>query len=373
MDKLKLVEYFGKVKTTRDYNGYIHSVGRTLTIVILGSLCKLKDLTEIHQWAKDEKTRAFLEEHFAIFTIPSYNWFVLLMRIIKPESLNELFITWTKTLLPEFLDGLTVSFDGKTICSTGNMDEYDKPLHILSAYLAEFGLTMGQQTVDEKSNEIPAMRELLKLVDVRGCMVVADALHCQSETAEAIINAGGDYLLNVKGNQETLEQDIKDFVNDDKLKAEMEAAFTREQNGGRIEFRQAFVSHDVSWMAEHLENWQGLACFGAINRRFTIGENTTNEWHFYISSRKLSPADMLKYARNEWGIESMHWLLDVHFSEDSCRVRDDNANQNLNIIRKVVLNYARNYKNTTKSKLPLSRIMFACLLNPNKILEIINW
>ena len=373
MEKLQIIEYFGKVKTIQEYNGYIHSVGRTLAIVILGSLCKLSDLVEIHQWASEPKTKEFLEEHFAISTIPTYNWLVSLMRIIKPESLNEMFTKWTRTLLPEFLDNLTISFDGKTICSTGNMQEYDKPLHILSGYLVELGLTVGQQTVDEKSNEIPAMRELLKLIDVRGSMVVADALHCQTETAESIINCGGDYLLNVKGNQETLEKDIKDFVNDDELRAGMKTAYTHEQNGGRIEFRRAFISGDVSWMGEHIANRLGLASFGAINRRFTIGEETSDEWHFYISSRKLSPEELLKYARNEWGIESMHWLLDVHFSEDSCRVRDDNANQNLNIIRKTALNYVRNYKNITKSKLPLSRLMFACLLDCYKILKIINW
>ena len=368
-----MVRYFNKVKTTREYSGYIHSVGRTLTIVILGSLCKLNDLVEIHQWASDPKVKGFLAEQFAIFTIPTYNWLVSLMRIINPESLNEIFIKWTKTLLPEFLDDLTISFDGKTICSTGNMQEYERPLHILSAYLVEHGLTVGQQTVDEKSNEIPAMRELINLVDVRGCMVVADALHCQVETAESIINNGGDYLLNVKGNQPTLEQDINDFVQDDELRATMETTHTHEKNGGRIEYRQAFTSDDISWMSEHRINWLKLGSFGAINRRFNVNGETSDEWHYYISSRQLSPEDLLKYARNEWGIESMHWLLDVHFSEDSCRVRDDNANQNLNIVRKIALNTLRNYKNRTKSKTPLSRLMFACLLDCNKICEIINW
>ena len=180
-------------------------------------------------------------------------------------------------------------------------------------------------------------------------------------------------MLNAKGNQETLMNDIKDYVQDKELRDEMASASTREQNGGRIESRTAFVSGDVGWMAEHLEKWKKLLCFGAICRRFTIGENTTEEWHYYISSRKLTPEELLKYARNEWAIESMHWLLDIHFDEDSCKVRDFNANQNLNIIRKVALNYVRNYKNESKSKLPLSRLMFACLLDSEEILKFINW
>ena len=163
-------------------------------------------------------------------------------------------------MLPKFLDGLTIAFDGKPICSTGKMSNYDKPLHILSAYLCESGLTIGQKTVDEKSNEIPAMRELIKLMDIRGSMVVADALHCQTETAAVII-----------------------------------------ENGGRIEKRTAFVSDDISWMEEHLPKWQGLSCFGAINRCFSINGKTSNEWHYYISSRKLTAEELLKYARNGRG------------------------------------------------------------------------
>ena len=220
---------------------------------------------------------------------------------------------------------------------------------------------------------IPAMRELLELIDIHGCMVVVDVLHCQTETAQAIINGVWDYLLNAKGNQETLEDDIKEYVQNDALRVEMDSTTTREKNGGRIEFREAFVCHDVSWMEGRLGKWLGLSCFGAINRRFTVGENTSDEWHYYISSRELTPEELLKYARNEWVIESMHWLLDVHFGEDFCRVWDENVNQNLNIIREVALNYIRNYKNESETKLPFSRLMFACLLknSGNRMLGII--
>jgi predicted transposase YbfD/YdcC len=373
MDKLDLIGHFGKVETTREHNGYKHNVGRALAIVILGSVCGLTDIAEIHQWANNGRTRDFLGKHFAIFTIPSRHWFEVLLSIIKPESLNHYFSQWVITLLPEVLKDLTISFDGKTVCSTGQMREYDKPLHILSAHLAEFGLTLGQRTVDEKSNEIPAMRELLKLINVHGCMVVADALHCQTETAEAIISAGADYLLNAKGNQQTLMQDIEDYVQDEELRTTMKSIVTREKNGGRLEVRRSFVSYDISWMGEHLENWPSLASFGAINRCVTVAGKTTNEWHYYISSRKLTPEELLKYARNEWSVETMHWLLDMHFGEDFCKIRDVNLNQSMNVIRKVALNYVRNYKNNTKSKKPLSRLMFACLLECEMLLEIINW
>ena len=373
MEKLNMVGHFNAVKTTEEYSGYNHSVGRTLTIAILGTLCGLTDLSKIHQWAKSRHVQTFLEHNFAIFTIPSYSWLCALMSIISPTSLNELFTNWTMTLLPDFLDGLTISFDGKTIRSTGKMGEYDKPLHILSAHLAELGLTISQKTVGEKSNEIPAMQELLNLIDIRGCMVVADALNCQTKTAEAIIKNGGDYLLNAKGNQEILMEDIEDYVQDEELRATMESAQTREMNGGRIELRRAFVSSDINWMDIHLDNWLGLACFGAINRRFTINDTTSNEWHYYISSRKLSPEELLKYARNEWSVESMHWLLDVHFEEDSCKLRSSNSNENMNMIRKIALNYLRSYKNNHNSKVPFSKLMLSCLCDCEEIVKFVNW
>jgi predicted transposase YbfD/YdcC len=373
MDSLQMYRYFGSVKTTREHNGYIHSVGRALTIVILGTLCGLTSIEEIHQWAKSQVARTFLSEHFGILSIPSSVWLKELLSIVDPKSLNHLFTLWTRKQLPAFLDGLTIAFDGKTMRSTGNMGEYDKPLHVLSAYLADYGLTLSQQTVDEKSNEIPAMRELLGLIDVRGCMVVADALHCQTDTAATILHNGADYLLNVKGNQATLENDIEGYVQDEILRSNMATETTKEKNGGRIEVRQAFVCHDVSWMGEHLSKWLGLTCFGAINRQFTSNRKTTNEWHYYISSRVLTPGQLLQFARNEWSIESMHWLLDVQLGEDSCRIRDINSNQNMNIIRKLALNHLRSFKNSSGSKLPFSRLMFACLLDCNFICEIMNW
>ena len=372
MDKLKIVEYFKDVETTEEHNGYIYSVGRALTIVIIGSLCGLQTVNKIHQWAKSPQVSDFLRENFAIYTIPCYFWLLRLLKLIKPESLNERFSMWTTTLLPEILADLTISFDGKSIRSTGKMSEYDNPIHILSAHLAELGLTVGQKTVDVKSNEIPAMRELLKLIDIKGSMVVADALHCQTETAKEIIDSNGDYLLSVKGNQETLKQDIEDYVQDPELRANMDTKTTREKNGGRMERRTAFITNDIDWL-DSKKNWANMASFGAINNHFTDKDgNSTNEWHYFISSRVLSAEELLKYARNEWSIESMHWLLDVHFCEDACRVRDDNINQNLNIVRKTALNSIRNYKNKTNSKLPLSKIMFACLLDCQFILSVLN-
>ena len=287
--------------------------------------------------------------------------------MIKPSSLNKCLVNWVQSLLPDGVSGLTLSFDGKTVRSTGKMEKYEKPLHIISAHIAELGITLAGQRVEDKTNEIPAMREMIELLNVEGCMIVADAMHCQKETAGTITKNKADYLLSVKDNQPTLKADIEEYVQDDSLRKDMDTIATLEQNRGRIERRTSFVCHDTDWLKE----WAGLSCIGAIHTQFTCKGKTTSEWHYYISSRKLSALELLSHARKEWSVESMHWLLDVHFGEDFCRVEDENTQQSLNAIRKIALNSVKLYKQGAKSKLPLSKIMFECLMDCEKILELL--
>ena len=370
MEKIyKLPEYFEEVETTEEHKGYFCSVKETLAIVILGSFCGLKNVKQIHQWASNEGIAKFLLEHFKIRKIPCYFWITCLLKLVKPKSLNQCFINWVQSMLPETLEGYTVSIDGKTVRSTGHMSKYDSPLHIVSAHIAELGITFGQETVYDKSNEIPAVRELINLLNLKGCMVVADALNCQKETAQAIISAEADYLLNVKDNHENLKEDIEDYVKDIELRKTMDKETSSEKNRGRIERRTAYVTDDIDWLFDK-EEWANLACIGAINTRFTTSNGTTDEWHYYISSRKLTASELLKHARLEWSVESMHWLLDVHFDEDFCRVEDKEVQQVLNMVRKIVLNSLKIYKGENSIIRPLSNIMLVCLINPDFLLAL---
>jgi len=203
MDKtFKITEYFSQVGVVKEHSGYFCSVGEALTVVILGSLCGLRNTSQISQWSKDKHVSEFLAKHFGILRVPCYYWLLCLLRIIEPKSLNECLMRWTQSFLPSGVKSLTLSFDGKTIRSTGKMDKFDKPLHIVSAHIAELGITFASHKTDDESNEIPAMRELIELIavmDIEGCIVVADAIHCQKETAATIIKAKADYILNVKG------------------------------------------------------------------------------------------------------------------------------------------------------------------------------
>jgi len=369
-EKPRIQEYFTGVETVKEHNGYFCSVGEALTVVLLGTLCGLKNVCQINQWSEHEKVKGFLSECFGISRIPCYYWMLCLLKLIEPQSLNRCLAKWAQSLIPAGMEGKTLSFDGKTVRSTGKMDKYESPLHIISAHIAELGITIAGQKVDGKSNEIPAVRELISALDVAGCIIVADAMHCQRETASLIAEKNADYLLNVKDNQPMLKKDLEDYAQDENLRKTMDTFKTTEKNGGRIEIRSGFVTHDIDWFADK-DEWKNISCIGAINRQCTYKGKTTDEWHYYISSRKLTAPELLKHARLEWSVESMHWLLDVHFGEDFCRIEDENVQQVLNVIRKIALNCVKTYKSKSGSKLPLSRIMFSCLLDCEKLIPVL--
>lgn len=369
MEKNTLQDYFNEVEIKQSHDGYYYKVWDAIIVTILGSICGLKSLKQIHQWWENDRVSEFLKENFAIERLPSYYWFTCLLKLVKPESLSRCFTAWVQSLIPKDKGRPTISLDGKTVRSTTRKKNYSSPLHIVSAQLGELGLTMGQRSVDGKSNEIPAVQALLQELEISGCMIVADALNCQKETARIIVKGGADYLLSVKDNQPSLKHDLEDYVQDPDLQKTMETETVQEKSRERMETRTAYVSPDVSWIPDR-NGWANMACFGAIHTQFTTVETRTSEWHYYISSRPLTAKELLHHARMEWSVETMHWLLDVHFCEDFCRVDNQNVQQNLNILRKCAINLIKQFKVTTSSKRPISNIMFDCLLDPHTILNV---
>ena len=370
MENKGIIDYFEGIETEKEYNGYFCKVSEAVSIAVLGSLCGLKNVRQIHQWAKSDRVSGLLKEKFGIEHIPCYYWLLVLLKMIKPETLNRCMIKWAEQYIPEDRSGLTVAIDGKSICSTTVMKNISNPLHIISAQISELGITLASKTTDEKSNEIPAVQELIRELDIAGCMVVADAMHCQQETAEEIIHGKGDYLLSVKGNQPTLEKEIADYVNDNQLREGMQSKKTVEKNRDRMESRTAYISSDIAWLFGR-EKWANLACIGAIKTECRKNGKETCEWHYYISSRMLSPSELLHHARMEWAVETMHWFLDVHFGEDYCRIENKTIQQNFNMLRKFSLNLIKLYKQRSCSKRPLSNIMFDCLLNPSNLCSVL--
>lgn len=370
MGKEKIVEYFEEVETSREYNGYFCSIPEAISIVVLGSICGLRNISQIHQWAESDSVSGFLKEKFGIEHIPCYYWLLSLLKLIKPESLNKCLVKWAEAMLPEERRCLTVSLDGKTVRSTCKMESYDSPLPIISAQVSEWGITFATKSVEGKSNEIPAVQQLISELDIQGCIVTADVLNCQRETVEAIVRGKGDYLPDAKGNQPVLEEEIREYVQDESLRKTMDCTSTTEKSRDRAETRTAYTTGDISWLFGR-EKWKNLCCIGAIKAEFERKGVKTEEWYFYISSRNLSALELLHRARMEWAVESMHWLLDVHYSEDFCRIVNRTIQQNLNLLRKFALSLIKQFKAVFNSKRPLSQIMFNCLLNPSAICNIL--
>jgi predicted transposase YbfD/YdcC len=198
---------------------------------------------------------------------------------------------------------------------------------------------------------------------------VTDALHCQKKTAKEILAAGADYVFSVKKNQKELYRDVSemiDFKLTDKyeqLNAPLEKATKTEKGHGRIDKRTAFVTHEAEWLAQ-FGKWHGVQMIGAVV--------TDKETRYYISSRKLSPMELLVITRNEWTVESMHWQLDVIFNEDRTTLHEANAQKTLNILRKTVLNVVRTYRDRFEPKRNMVDIMRNCLFDTDILLDVLH-
>ncbi len=364
----RLQEKMIEVEKECEHNGYYYKISDALTIMICGMLCNLQNISDIYEWAKSEPAKQFLLEEFNMHKIPSRAQFYNLIGCINPQKFNILFIEWVEEIIKNDNKDRTIAIDGKTICSTDQRSENGQPLHILSAIVSESKLVLGSLPCETKISEPEIFRELINILDISGAMVVADALHCKKKSAEKVIEEKGDYLFVVKDNEPTLREDIEFYVQNE----ELERCTQKELNGGRIEKRTAYTTTDIDWL-EGKEKWKNLSTIGAIHTEFTKNGETSNEWHYYISSRKLTPKELLKHARLEWAVESMHWLLDVHFLEDKTKVWDMNVQQNLNIMRKIALNLAREYKNRFEPKKAISGILKCNLFDVNNLAKFIRY
>ena len=363
-----IMEEFEKIKSTVEYEGYYYKISEIIKILILGLLCTQKTMKEIQGWAMSKRISVMLSDKFGIKKIPSYPHFTVLVGMIDSEELNKIFVEFFRKLV-ETVVGKTIAIDGKTVCSTANMGKYESPLHIASAFVVENGITIGQLAAEGKGKEIPCVQELIRLLDITGATVVTDALHCQKKTAKEILSAGADYVFSVKKNQKELYNDVAemiDFKLTDKyeqLNSPLEKVTKTEKGHGRIDKRTALVTYEVEWL-QKFGKWHGIQSLGAIV--------TESETRYYISSRKLSPFELLSITRNEWAVESMHWQLDVIFNEDRTTLHEENAQKTLNILRKTVLNVVRAYRDRFEPKLNMVDIMRNCLFDDDFLLLVLN-
>lgn len=342
------------IESESDHNGYFYNISDVLVLIISGMLCGIQKVDDIYDWVESKPTQKFISEQFGINKIPCRAQMYNILRCVDAEKFKLSFIRWMQSILGNTVSGKTVAIDGKTICGTEKLTKDGSILNIVSAYVSELKMTIGSHACTSKPGERAAFREILELIDLNGAMVVADALHCTQETVKTIIEAKADYLLAVKDNVPSLKAGIKELLREDSVPSHT----TIEKNGGRLEKRTSYACNETDGLKKGRSVWENLSCVGAINRVFEKNGKTTNEWHYYISSKKLTPEQLLYHARMEWGVESMHWLLDVHFAEDKIRVWDMNVQKILNITRKIALNLIRIFKSANhKDSLPLNSVM----------------
>jgi predicted transposase YbfD/YdcC len=303
-----------------------------IVIAFCAIICRAEDYEDIEEFGKAR--REWLEGFLELPNgIPDKDTFRRVFERLNPTEVSECLYGWLEN---RDAKGKTVNFDGKTICGSKNANH--KAYHVVSAWVSENQITLGEIMVDEKSNEITAIPKLLDLVDVSGATVTIDAMGCQTDIAKKIIEKEADYCFGLKGNQTKLHQDVKLYF--DNLPAE-QRAITREKDHGRIEKREYFLETDISWLFQKTE-WAGLNAIGAVKSTVCEKETTRVETRYFITSL----TDVNKFAdavRKHWSIENqLHWRLDVTFGEDDSRVRKDNAPLNWNIMRKTALPLLRN-------------------------------
>lgn len=341
------------------YGNIRHKLEDIIIIGLCTVICGGEDFADMEEFGKSRK------EYLAKFLelpngIPDSDTFRRVFEKIDPTELSSCLTNWISV---EREKRSIVAIDGKTICGSGNTQH--KAYHVISAFVAENQITLGELKVEEKANEITAVPELLNLIDVEGSIVTADAMSCQKKIVEKIIDKKADYTIGLKLNQPALYQDTEDYFNE--FAEELPSKVTHDKAHGRIEKREYRILTDISWLEQKYE-WCGLKALGMVKSTVT-DKDETHEFTRYFITSLTNLEEFSDSVRKHWSIENqLHWCLDVIFREDASRARKDNSPLNMNILRKTALNLVSQaqYKRISKK-----RLMFRAALEPELFLSIL--
>lgn len=320
-----------------------HKLIDILVIGICTVICGGDDYPSMEEFGKAKKGwfRTFLELPNGI---PSHDTFWRVFSALDPEQFQHCFLNWMNAV-SSMTGGEIIALDGKQLRRSHDKEDGKAAIHMVSAWATTNRLVLGQVKVDEKSNEITAIPELLRRLDINGCLITVDAMGCQVDIAELIIEQGGDYLFALKGNQSNLHEDVVLLFDD--LEESDYTAYTYshdktvDKDHGRIEVRQCWTISDPQLICclRGADRFRNLQTVVRVRAERYVNDDHSVEDRYFIGSATTQASEALRATRTHWQVEnSLHWILDIAFREDECRIRKGNGAQNFAILRHIALN-----------------------------------
>lgn len=352
-----ITEHFSVLEDPRNDNKR-HQLLDIVIIAICAAICGANSWTEVELFghAKQDWFKRFLELPHGI---PSHDTFGRVFALLDAEQFQTCFVEWIQAV-EKLSQGQIVALDGKKLRRSHDRTLGKEAIYMVSAWASENRLVLGQRKVDDESNEITAIPQLLDMLEVSGCIVTTDAIGCQTKIAEKIIEKQADYVLVVKENQGRLYETIQElFDNPDEMRwVDYDYHKMVDKDHGRIEIRQCWTTSDPEYLRyiASLADWKGLQSIAVIQAKRRIGQEKTVKRRYFISSLESNAKLLLHAARTYWEIENkVHWVLDVAFREDDCRVRKGNGAQNFAVLRHIALNLLRR-EDTAKCSIRAKRL-----------------
>jgi predicted transposase YbfD/YdcC len=351
-----LTHFVSVIDPRQDTHNKRHLLCDILVLTILAVLCGAESWTDVELFGKSKKT--WLKTFLLLPNgIPSHDTIGNLFIRLNPKAVQASFMSWMQSLV-KVSKGQIIPIDGKTLRRSHDKGEGRGAIHIVSAWASANGVVLGQLKTEEKSNEITAIPELLGMLDIEGGIVTIDAMGCQKEIAEKIVDKKADYVLALKENHRILYKEVEEFFEKGREKSfegvKHDYYETTEKGHGREEIRRYWQTENIEGLDPKKE-WKKLCSIGMVESERRIGEKVSFEKRFYLSSLSMEAKEFARAVRMHWGIENqLHWSLDVTFREDDCRVRKGNAAENFAVIRHIALNLLKMEK-TTKVGLQAKR------------------
>jgi predicted transposase YbfD/YdcC len=355
-----LFRHFRRLRDPRRRHLKRHLLIDIISIAICGVLAGANDWQQVATFAQEREAwlRTFLQLPNGV---PSHDTLERVFALLDPAQFQACFRDWVATLA-ESLGWRHIAIDGKTLRRSGNKVKGWRPLHLVSAWASEVQLSLGEEAVEAKSNELTAIPRLLELLELKGALVTMDALGCQKSFTKQIVEAGGDYLLAVKENQPHLLADIRECLSQ-ALEGDFEAvggdsAELEERGHGRAEKRSYYVLTNPTGLRNQ-EDWTGLKLIGMCVSERVVQGKRSEETRYFIGSQLLRAEECGRYLRRHWSVENhLHWSLDVTFREDENRVQQRQAAENLGLLRRLALTLLK--RHPSKRSLACKRLTAAC-------------